>query len=77
MIGYLAFGVFRVGRRRRGRLRRCEPRSAAAMHGGESGASTTALPAEPPMEALQRRFVDGTITMEQYESELDTLVRQR
>jgi uncharacterized membrane protein len=38
----------------------------------------TAIPAakpETPMEALQRRYVDGSITVEQYEAELDKLYR--
>lgn len=29
--------------------------------------------AETPMQSLQRRFVDGRITVEQYEAELDRL----
>ncbi len=30
---------------------------------------------ESPLEALQRRFVSGTLTLEQYEAELDKLER--
>ena len=31
---------------------------------------------ETPMEALQRRYVEGSITVEQYEAELDKLYRR-
>ena len=30
-------------------------------------------PVETPLQALQRRFVNGAITMEQYEAEIDKL----
>lgn len=32
-------------------------------------------PAETPLQGLQRRFIDGALTMEQYEAELDKLAR--
>lgn len=41
--------------------------------------SQPAIPAakpETPMEALQRRYVEGNLTVEQYEAELDKLYRR-
>jgi hypothetical protein len=37
---------------------------------------TAAPKVETPMEALQRRYVEGAITVEQYEAELDKLYRR-
>ena len=42
---------------------------------GARARAATAL-AETPMESLQRRFVDGSLTVEEYERELDRLLRK-
>ena len=41
----------------------------------EKRRSMPAPKVETPMEALQRRYVEGNITVEEYEAELDKLYR--
>jgi hypothetical protein len=68
--------LVRSSRRRghgRGRIGRAHARDLS--EGG--GVRPLAPPrVETPMEALQRRYVEGSITVEQYERELDELFRK-
>lgn len=53
---------------------RASRRSRPATRSDRAGASGEALPAaESPLDALQRRFVEGRIDVDQYERELDRL----
>ena len=42
---------------------------------GRKAVQQRAARAETPVESLQRRFVDGSITVDQYERELDRIYR--
>ncbi len=83
--GILWFALFRLFRRRgylgacgRGRMHRwdCEWRE-PRVRDRESPGPTAQLAQMSPLEALQRRFVSGSISLEEYESELDQLMRLR
>lgn len=49
--------------------------SSVAMH--RRPAARAGHNAETPIQAAQRRFVEGTTTVEEYEAELDRALRQR
>lgn len=63
---------------------RSDPTAAASIPAGSpssgvlpgSGAPPVAGQPETALESLQRRFVDGAITLEQYEAQLDRLDRK-
>ena len=61
-----------------GRSHRLRARERRALREERAAGQMRSMPApkvETPMEALQRRYVEGNITVEQYESELDKLYR--
>ncbi len=62
----------RVGHARKQSLIDREPRMTKRAGAGPR----RSLPEPSPLESLQRRFVHGTITVEQYEAELDRLLKQ-
>ena len=73
-------GVPRNGSRR-GPLARGESDALQLQHQARSAASARQrneprARAESPEQRLQRQFVDGTLTVEEYERELDRLIRR-
>jgi uncharacterized membrane protein len=58
-----------------GRSHRLRERERARALQRERHRSVPAPKVESPMEALQRKYVDGSITVEEYEAELDRLYR--
>ena len=74
----IVFIAFRIrGRRRWHRRMRDETlRAARAAHEVPGTSTPAVLPRETPLESLQRRFVAGSISVEQYEDELDRLLRR-
>lgn len=44
------------------------------LHGGISGRPSRLRAAESRVRALQERFIEGRLSMEQYESEVDRVV---
>jgi hypothetical protein len=75
------FVMSRIVRKRRygvgcgGRMHRLDRARERALSKGGTTRAVPAAPPESPMEALQRRYVDGSLTVEQYEAELDRLYR--
>ena len=61
------------GRRARHRLTCCGDEKAVARAREPMEQPAVSRPVETPLQALQRRFVNGAITMEQYEAEIDKL----
>lgn len=74
----IVFIAFRIRRRHRWHRRIRDERLRAARAGRElPGTSAPAMPPrETPLESLQRRFVAGSISVEQYEAELDRMLRR-
>jgi hypothetical protein len=70
--------ALRIRRRHRWR-RSLRDERVRALHAGQEapGTATQAvLSRETPLESLQRRFVAGSISVEQYEAELDRMLRR-
>ena len=74
----IIFIALRIHRRHRWHRGIREERLRALRAGREvPGTSAQPVPArETPVESLQRRFVAGSISVEQYEAELDRLLRR-
>lgn len=74
----IIFVALRIRRRHRWHRGIREERLRALRAGREApGTSAQAvLPRETPLESLQRRFVAGSISVEQYEAELDRMLRR-
>jgi hypothetical protein len=53
------------------------PVASRSNPGSAAPGSSAALPVESPVDELKRRYVDGAITVEEYEAELDRLFRSR
>jgi hypothetical protein len=63
------------GQRDRTRDRMTDGGMAANPQPRSRNGALKATPSETPLEALQRKFVSGPMTLEQYEAELDKLER--
>ncbi len=61
------------GPRARRRLTRGVEENAAARAREPMEEPAVSRPVETPLQALQRKFVNGAITLEQYEAEIDKL----
>ena len=71
------FGMYRhPGQLRRARMRELRRARMRDRHEGPDRLAAHPQPAtETPEDALRRRYVDGSITVEEYEAQLDRLYR--
>jgi uncharacterized membrane protein len=78
LVFFVVSRVIRGGRRcvHRGHHQRLERSANRGLSGGAGGRYVAPPKAQSPMEALQRRYVDGSITVEEYERELDRMLRK-